>query len=190
MYESIIGKGAYGEVSRVRHRETGKIYAMKKYSKIFSNRILALRTLRELSILRRIRHPKIIKIFDILPPPTPHYDELYIILEYLPFDLRRLTTKNKYLTDDQVVKVTYQLLVVLKYLSSIKILHRDLKPENILSDNDYNIKLCDFGLARSGLSEPTFADLNTHSAHNPLNPLNPHTAHSPHSPHHPPGGAV
>lgn len=80
-----------------------------------------------------------------------NYNDLYVVLEYLPFDLRRLYTKNKFLTDEHVVKITYQLLVVLKYLSSVKILHRDLKPENILSDNDYNIKLCDFGLARSGL---------------------------------------
>jgi len=48
---------------------------------------------------------------------------------------------------------------MLKYLSSVKILHRDLKPENILSDINYNIKLCDFGLARSGLKEPSFTDL-------------------------------
>ena len=122
---------------------------------------MALRTLRELSILRRLKHPKIIKIYDILPPADiNNYNELYIILEYLPFDLRKLYAKNKFLDDEHVVKITYQLLVVLKYLSSVHILHRDLKPENILSDNDFNIKLCDFGLARSGLSEPSFTDLN------------------------------
>lgn len=42
----IVGKGAYGEVYKVRHRETGKIYAMKTYKDIFANRVLALRTLR------------------------------------------------------------------------------------------------------------------------------------------------
>lgn len=63
-----MGKGAYGEVYKVKHRETGKIYAMKTYKNIFSNRVLALRTLRELTILRRMRHPKIIKIYDILAP--------------------------------------------------------------------------------------------------------------------------
>lgn len=41
----------------------------------------------------------------------------------------------------------------MKYLNQSKILHRDLKPENILSDNDYNIKICDFGLARPDPSE-------------------------------------
>jgi serine/threonine protein kinase len=121
---------------------------------------LALRTLRELTILRRMKHPKIIKIFDILPPTNlDDYNELYVVLEYLPFDLRKLCSKNKSLKDEQIVKIIYQLLIVLKYLSSVKILHRDLKPENILSDNDYNIKLCDFGLARSGLKEPSFTEL-------------------------------
>lgn len=76
-----------------------------------------------------MKHPKIIKIYDILPPPNIHdFNELYIVLEYLPMDLRKLYRKNKYLEDEHIVKITYQLLVVLKYLSSVKILHRDLKP--------------------------------------------------------------
>lgn len=148
----IVGKGAYGEVYKVKHRETGKIYAMKTYKNIFSNRVLALRTLRELTILRKMKHPKIIKIYDILAPEDMNnYTELNVVLEYLPFDLRQLCQKNKFLNDDQINRIVYQLLVMLKYLSFVKILHRDLKPENILSDNNYNIKLCDFGLARSEL---------------------------------------
>lgn len=68
LHVNIVGCGAYGEVYRVKHRETGKIYAIKKYTNIFKNRVLALRTLRELTILRKMKHPKIIKIFDILLP--------------------------------------------------------------------------------------------------------------------------
>lgn len=64
----IIGSGSYGEVFRVRHRETKKFYAVKIYKNIFVNRILALRTLREIMILRRINNDRIIKIYDILPP--------------------------------------------------------------------------------------------------------------------------
>lgn len=76
-----------------------------------------------------MRHPKIIKLYDILPPDNmDNYNELSVVLEYLPFDLRKLCSKNKSLNDLQIVKVIYQLLIVLKYLSSIKILHRDLKP--------------------------------------------------------------
>ena len=65
----IIGSGSYGDVFRVRHNETKKIYAIKVYKNIFANRILALRTLREIMILRRINNNRIIKIYDILPPP-------------------------------------------------------------------------------------------------------------------------
>lgn len=58
--------------------------------------------------------------------------------------------------DEHIPKIIYQLLVGLKYLRHVKILHRDLKPENILSDHNFNIKICDFGLARPSVYEPSF----------------------------------
>ena len=58
--------------------------------------------------------------------------------------------------DHHIQKILYQLLIGLKYLRNIKILHRDLKPENILSDQDFNIKICDFGLARPNANEFNF----------------------------------
>lgn len=77
----------------------------------------------------------------------------------MPFDLKKLCQKNKFLKDEHIPKVIYQILIALKYLKESKILHRDLKPENILSDNDYNIKICDFGLARPDPSEQKFTEL-------------------------------
>jgi serine/threonine protein kinase len=82
--------------------DTGKQkkYMLSKYKNIFSNRILALRTLREVMILRRLNHPRIIKIFDILPPEDiNNYDSIGVVLEYLPFDLKKLCSKNKFLKD-------------------------------------------------------------------------------------------
>lgn len=47
-----------------------------------------------------MRHPKIIKIYDILAPKDlNNYKELNVVIEYLPFDLRQLCSKNKYLND-------------------------------------------------------------------------------------------
>lgn len=79
--KGVIGTGSYGDVYKVRHRETGKYYAIKKYKKIFTSRILALRTLRELVILRKINNNRIIKIYDILPPlDIENYDSLGVVI--------------------------------------------------------------------------------------------------------------
>ena len=87
----IIGSGSYGEVYKVRHKQTKKDYAIKIYKKIFRDPILAIRTLREICILRRIQHNRIIKIHTIIPPKDyDNFDTLCIVLEYLPFDLKKL----------------------------------------------------------------------------------------------------
>lgn len=154
----IIGSGSYGDVYKVKHKETNKTYALKIYRNIFQSRVLALRTLREVMILRRINNERIIKIYDLLTPSLVDFNTIAVVLEYLPFDLKRLCEKLVALKDEHIPKVVYQLLVGLKYLRHVKILHRDLKPENILSDQDFNIKICDFGLARPTVDEqPSFA---------------------------------
>lgn len=99
-------------------------------------------------ILRRINNDRIIKIYDIIPPNLDNFHTIAVLLEYLPFDLKRLCEKVVSLKDEHIPKVVYQLLVGLKYLRHVNILHRDLKPENILSDLDFNVKICDFGLSR------------------------------------------
>ena len=56
---------------------------------------------------------------------------------------------HKTLTDDHVQYFLYQILKGLKYVHSANVLHRDLKPSNLLLNSTCDLKICDFGLARS-----------------------------------------
>ena len=51
--------------------------------------------------------------------------------------------------EDHVITLLYNQLCALNFLHSTNIIHRDLKPGNLLVDSQCNIKICDFGLART-----------------------------------------
>ena len=76
--------------------------------------------------------------------------EIYLILEYLPTDIRKVFRSSKNFSMKQVKEIVFQILCGLNYCHQCQVLHRDLKPENILVTEDYKeVKLCDFGLARA-----------------------------------------
>ncbi|PQP96398.1 phosphatidylinositol/phosphatidylcholine transfer protein SFH12 isoform X2 [Prunus yedoensis var. nudiflora] len=118
-----IGRGAYGIVCSSINRVTNEKVAIKKINNVFENRIDALRTLRELKLLRHIRHENVIALKDVM-------------ISY-PQD------------NDHCKYFLFQLLRGLKYLHSANILHRDLKPGNLLINANCDLKICDFGLART-----------------------------------------
>ncbi len=89
----------------------------------------------------------VVEVYDIIvPADLDNYNDLLVVMEYLDYDLGKLGYKAKTLKDDQVVKIAYQLLAILKYFSSAKILLRNIQLQDILSNQDGNIRLCDFGL--------------------------------------------
>ena len=57
------------------------------------------------------------------------------------------------LSKEHVLVLIYKLLCALNYVSTANVLHRDLKPANVLIDENCNIKICDFGIARSALKK-------------------------------------
>ncbi|KAG6973791.1 hypothetical protein JG687_00000705 [Phytophthora cactorum] len=151
--ECVLGQGSYGQVVRCKHLPTGEIVAIKKIQNVFSDPIDAKRILRELCILRQLRHPNIVQIREIIAPlDMDHFQDLFVVFEYLPSDLEKLLHSPQFLTAEHLRWLLLDLLKALKYMHSAEIVHRDLKPANVLLNlSPVAIKICDFGLAR-GLS--------------------------------------
>ena len=74
---------------------------------------------------------------------------MYLVIEYFPSDLKKLFHSPIYLTNAHIALLSYNLLTGLKYLKAAGVLHRDIKPANILINEDCDVKICDFGLARA-----------------------------------------
>lgn len=108
---------------------------------IFSSRstLHAKRILREVVLLKRLRHPYVVEMLDIVEISNREkFDEIYLVLELADMDLRKLIKSDMNLTMEEVRTLTYKLLCCLNYLHSAKIIHRDLKPNNVLVSNMYN----------------------------------------------------
>ncbi|EIM88650.1 Pkinase-domain-containing protein [Stereum hirsutum FP-91666 SS1] len=153
----VIGEGAYGVVCSAVHVPSGRKVAIKRITP-FDHSMFCLRTLREIKLLRHFHHENIISILDILRPQNIHdFREVYLVQELMETDLHRVI-RTQTLSDDHCQYFIYQTLRALKALHSADVLHRDLKPSNLLLNANCDLKLCDFGLARSARPPPDADD--------------------------------
>ncbi|CAI0383338.1 unnamed protein product [Linum tenue] len=146
--QEVVGKGSYGVVASAIDTHTGEKVAIKKMNNVFEHVSDATRILREIKLLRLLRHPDIVEIKHImLPPSRREFKDIYVVFELMESDLHQVIKLNNDLTPDHHQFFLYQLLRGLKYIHSAHVFHRDLKPKNILANADCKLKLCDFGLA-------------------------------------------
>ncbi|XP_061949324.1 mitogen-activated protein kinase 7 isoform X2 [Populus nigra] len=152
-----IGRGAYGVVCSSINRETNEKVAIKKINNVLENKIDALRTLRELKLLRHIRHENVIALKDVMMPiHRTSFKDVYLVYELMDTDLHQIIKSSQPLSNDHCKYFIFQLLRGLNYLHSANILHRDLKPGNLLVNANCDLKICDFGLARTSRGDEQF----------------------------------
>ncbi|XP_065605652.1 serine/threonine-protein kinase Nek4 isoform X1 [Cyrtonyx montezumae] len=143
-----VGKGSYGEVSLVRHRQDSKQYVIKKLNLKHASSRERRAAEQEAQLLSQLKHPNIVAYRESWQGED---GLLYIVMGFCEGgDLyhRLKEQKGKLLPESQVVEWFVQIAMALQYLHEKHILHRDLKTQNIFLTRANIIKVGDLGIAR------------------------------------------
>lgn len=146
-YEKLekLGEGTYATVYKGRSRLTEKYVALKEI-RLELEEGAPCTAIREVSLLRDLRHANIVTLHDIV-----HTERLLtLVFEYVDRDLKQyLDDCHEMISMHNVKLFLVQLLRGLNYCHRRRVLHRDLKPQNLLINEKGELKLADFGLARA-----------------------------------------
>lgn len=140
-----LGEGTFAKVKFARNIETGDNVAIKilDKEKVLRHKMIG-QIKREISTMKLIRHPNVIRMFEVMASKT----KIYIVLELVTggelFD--KIASRGR-LKEDEARKYFQQLINAVDYCHSRSVFHRDLKPENLLLDASGTLKVSDFGLS-------------------------------------------
>ncbi|XP_076894417.1 CBL-interacting serine/threonine-protein kinase 8-like [Bidens hawaiensis] len=142
-----IGEGTFAKVKFAQNTETGESVALKLLDRatIIKHKMVD-QIKREISIMKLVRHPNVVRLHEVLASRT----KIYITLEFITGgELFDKIVHHGRLSEAESRRYFQQLIDGVEYCHSKGVCHRDLKPENLLLDSQGNLKISDFGLSAS-----------------------------------------
>ncbi|CAL1398719.1 unnamed protein product [Linum trigynum] len=140
-----VGEGSFAKVKFAKNVETGDSVAIKILDREQVLRHKMVEQLkREISTMKLIKHPNVVKIFEVMASRS----KIYIVLEFVDGgELFDKIAKHGRLKEDEARKYFQQIINAVDFCHSRGVYHRDLKPENLLLDSFGVLKVSDFGLS-------------------------------------------
>lgn len=140
----LLGHGAFAKVYYAKNIKTNQSVAIKiiDKEKILKSGLVT-HIKREISILRRVRHPNIVQLYEVMATKT----KIFFVMEYIRGgELFDKVAKGR-LKEEIARKYFQQLISAVEFCHARGVYHRDLKPENLLVDENGDLKVSDFGLS-------------------------------------------
>lgn len=141
-----IGSGAYGTVTKARHKQRAGLYAIKHIDKKTAGAKGLSEVMNEVETLSLLHHQHIVHLEDVYQDDN----NLWIVMDYVPGgELHAALRKHGRFTETAVRRLAINLLLAVEYIHGKGIVHRDLKPANCLLSElgDMELKIADFGFA-------------------------------------------
>ena len=140
----VVGEGAYGIVYKCLNKETNKYVAVKKFKET-QDKLVQKTMKRELAMLQLLHHENVVEFQESFVSKG----NFFLVFEYVEKNLLEVLEESPHGLSPKLIRsLVYQMCKAVSYLHKNNMIHRDVKPENLLIDENFNLKLCDFGFAR------------------------------------------
>ena len=162
-----LGEGAQGIVILARDTVLGRRIAIKSLHASLSADDLHLKRFKEeAKTLASLEHPSIVTVYDYVA------NELgcHLMMEYFEGYPLNLYIKNITgpIPEDKAIDIFIKVLEAMSYIHRKRIIHRDIKPSNIMINDNSEIRLLDFGIAKNTENDPTLTQVGASAGYTPM----------------------